>query len=105
MWPDEALEPSLDRWPFDPRAAERIGTVEHEHIEAARGRSLEAIQHRRLKRVIAAADVLQVGDQRFDVLKLLGRRPQTLECFAVKAVDPPSFRPRVADANQILRLA
>ena len=52
MWPDEALEPSLDRWPFDPHAAERIGTVENEHLKAARGRSLEAIQ--RSKRQLAA---------------------------------------------------
>ena len=76
MGPDETLEAGAKGGALDLDAAERVGTIEHDHREVGSGSCLEAVEHRGLERVVPAADVLQVDDERVETAKLLGRGPQ-----------------------------
>ena len=57
--------------PLDLPAVDRIGTIQHDHLDAARRRLLQQVSKRRHVRVEAAADVLQVHDHRVDALQHL----------------------------------
>ena len=69
-------------------ATERVRPIDHDHTDAPRHGGLQAILHRRLKRVVPTADVDEVDDERLDPRQLRRRRPEARGGVAVEAVGP-----------------
>ena len=99
---DETLEPGTQRRPFDVDSAKRVRPVEHEHRELVLRCGFEAVEHRRLKRVVPAADVLKVDDERVEAAKLFRGRPQRSDIRAVEAVNAKLTGRTVSDADEVL---
>src|SRR5687768_8503953 len=59
---------------FDFNAANRVGPIAHDHLDAMRARRAHAIGHRVHVGVDARADILQVDDERVDIAQHLGGR-------------------------------
>ncbi len=82
---DEAALGAVEHRPFDAHAADRVRTVEHDELlPCACAAAVEAFAHRGDVGVEAAADVLDVEDQRVEAVELFGGRRAA---FAVEAVD------------------
>ena len=60
--------------PLDALAAQRVGPVEHDHLDARLGGGLEAEQHRARVGVEADTRVLQVDDERVEPAQVFRRR-------------------------------
>src|SRR5438874_2145599 len=90
MVTDERFSLRVEQRPFDRHAADRVGPVEDDDTQLVCGGRFENESQRRNVRVEAAADVLDVVDERVNPLKLLSRGPLGL---AVKTVNgEPGFR-------------
>ena len=85
----------------------RIGPVQHEDFHPARQNRFEAITHRRLKRVIAAPDILHVDDERIQILQLRLSWPQAFRRRAIETMYRHRrrlLRLAAREPDQILRL-
>ena len=82
--PHERLETGHEHHPLDLRAADRIGAVADDDLEALLARRLQAVRHRVDVGVDAHADVLEVDHERVEAVQHLGRRFPRL---AVQRVD------------------
>jgi hypothetical protein len=60
MSTNKAFESAQEPWAFDHLAADRIRPIEHDHAQADRIGSFEAIKHRGLKGVVTRPDVLEI---------------------------------------------
>src|SRR5580692_10775334 len=81
---DEGGAVPVEHRPCDDVATEWIWPVEHKEWNVPLRRFLQAIGHRRNKGVKASPGVLDVKDQRIEILKHLGRRSA---CWAIKTVN------------------
>lgn len=106
MGTDEALVAGRQGRPLHRDASDRVGAVEHDRADAERRGHLEAILHRGLERIVAAADVDEVDHEHVDAGKLRGRGTQARGGAVVEAHDPRGVAPRLAagDALEILGL-
>ena len=71
---DERLETRHEHHAFDLRAADRVGPVADDDLQAVLARGLQAVRHRVDVGVDADADVLQVDDEHVEVGQHLRRR-------------------------------
>jgi hypothetical protein len=100
---DETLEAGPQGRSLHVDAAEGVRPVEHDHISLEFGRRFEAIEHRRLKCVITAADILEVDNDCVHAAKLIGSRAQGLDVRSIEAVYAERAGSGIPDADQILR--
>src|SRR6266545_3634240 len=87
MLADETFETPAQRGSFDRLASQRVWPIEHEGAQSVLRRGFEALHHRRLKRVIAAADIGQVNYQRVETGQLPGRGLQRFDGCAIETVN------------------
>ena len=95
MEPTKALKTVAEPGPLHSLSADRIGSIEDDESKSRLGRGLHAEHHRRLVRVIARANVLDIEDDCVKTAKLLGSRAERVRGVAVERVDRHSG-PRIA---------
>ena len=92
--PDERLEPVHEHRPFDRVAADRIGTIADDHLDAVLLRRHQAVRHRVDVGVDARADVLQIDDEQVDAARASRRSARASRCRASRPARGAARRAR-----------
>ena len=100
---DERFEAGMDHSALDLLAADGIGPVEHDEAQLVPGRRLHGEAHGGEVGVVAAADVLDVEDQRVEAFELLLAGREGCEVLAVERMRRNAGA-RVAGVGDLLEI-
>ena len=103
---DERLEPPVHHAALDRHATDRVRPVEHHESQLVPGRCPHGEAHGGEVRVVAAADVLHVEDERVEAAQVLVPRRERGEVLAVQRMlgDAGARIHRGADLLQVLHV-